>query len=907
MFNGIAAAPTSWSDSNIVAPVPAGSASGSGNIVASVGGVASNGASFTVVPNVASITPTSGTVGALVTIQGTSFGATQGASTVTFNGTAVTLTTWSDTSIIAIVPSGATTGNVTVKVNGFPAVGPTFNVSAPTITTVSPTNGMPGTQVTISGSGFGATQGSGSVWLGTANGTVVSWSDTQVVASVASGSTTGTALIMQGGVPSNDVAFTVNVPAIASLSPTAGASGTAITITGSGFGDSQGSGNVWLGSAYGVVNSWSDTQIVAAVASGAQSGTAKVLQNGVWSNAINFTVPSSGTATTVSLFPNLLSMIVGETRTLQTLNTSSGAALGGLSWTSSDSTIVSLSTDDPPVITAIAPGNATITAGDGTATITVYPGPALPAGSVIWSDGGDGGALPAVPSDEGVADVFAFQDSGIVQAVADDGTIAWAASLGDVDMAIPDFQSGLVLTTTQSISKLDGTTGQANPSFQLDPSTGSISSYQVLVHPDGTVFAVETGYDSNGAVNAIWVIGVDPTKGTQKFAVQLDNSTRTNGLSVLCPLSAIPNLTDTYANSAPPQVLTAPFIAGDGYFYIAYQYSVENCAMNGLAGTDSLNAHLTLLRVGSDGSSSKTDVQHWQSTYSAQYVGYSLVVTESGIGIPVVSAWTITNADAGALVSWAASNTCTQFQCLPLTAFTYGLATVSGGNLTSSTPVNLPGQGALIPMLQAQDGSFIGIASTIAGQQMVDFDAAGNLKWTVPGYYWPQITTSDGGVIATSYTGSTITFDQSGSATGQLATFPVQSWSGSQYPFISTTQVVGQPYDFATSYAAEQGGNPGTWNTYVPTLGAIYRAKVAELAKGYIGDSTDWKEGSPNPPVTCNIFVEAVLQQAADQTSLPIPVPTRPPIIDIGSFPELRPSSLPIGQTPTQMVAVGNR
>src|SRR6516164_452243 len=67
---------------------------------------------------VATLSPTSGTVGTPVTITGTNFGATQGGSTVTFNGTAATATTWSSTSIAVTVPAGATTGNVVVTVEG---------------------------------------------------------------------------------------------------------------------------------------------------------------------------------------------------------------------------------------------------------------------------------------------------------------------------------------------------------------------------------------------------------------------------------------------------------------------------------------------------------------------------------------------------------------------------------------------------------------------------------------------------------------------------------------------------------------------------------------------------------------------------------------------------------------------
>lgn len=44
---------------------------------------------------------------------------------------------------------------------------------APQLSSISPTSGTPGvTQVTFTGTGFGATQGSGQVWLGSTYGVV---------------------------------------------------------------------------------------------------------------------------------------------------------------------------------------------------------------------------------------------------------------------------------------------------------------------------------------------------------------------------------------------------------------------------------------------------------------------------------------------------------------------------------------------------------------------------------------------------------------------------------------------------------------------------------------------------------------------------------------------------------------
>jgi hypothetical protein len=90
--------------------------------------------------------------------------------------------------------------------------------------------------------------------------------------------------------------------------------GTSVTITGIGFGSVQGAGVVWLGSlAAGQIVSWSNTQIVATVASGSVSGVAWVEQNDTWSNMLTFTVPGGS----VTLVPNIINMLVGDTHTIR--------------------------------------------------------------------------------------------------------------------------------------------------------------------------------------------------------------------------------------------------------------------------------------------------------------------------------------------------------------------------------------------------------------------------------------------------------------------------------------------------------------------------------------------------------------------------------------------------------------
>jgi hypothetical protein len=81
-------------------------------------------------PNITGVLPTSAGVGTSVTITGTDFGATQGTSTITFNGMAATPTSWNGTSIVVPVPNGCSTGNVVVTVGGASSNEVLFTVSA---------------------------------------------------------------------------------------------------------------------------------------------------------------------------------------------------------------------------------------------------------------------------------------------------------------------------------------------------------------------------------------------------------------------------------------------------------------------------------------------------------------------------------------------------------------------------------------------------------------------------------------------------------------------------------------------------------------------------------------------------------------------------------------------------------
>ena len=301
-FNGTAVTDyVSWEDTKIQVRVPEGATTGP--VVVTVDGEASSGATFTVTGPVPAIndnglSPDSGPVGTSVKVKGLNFGASQGESTVTFNGTSATPTSWSDTKIQVPVPVGVTTGPVVVTVNGQASNGVTFTVvTTPTIDEegLNPDTGQVGDSVKIKGSNFGALRGTSTVTFnGTAVTDYVSWGDTKIQVRVPEGATTGPVVVTVDGEASSGVAFTVTgpVPAINAngLSPDSGPVGTSVKVKGLNFGASQGDSTVTFNGVAAEPTSWSDTKIQVAVPVGATTGPVVVAVNGQASNGVTFTV-----------------------------------------------------------------------------------------------------------------------------------------------------------------------------------------------------------------------------------------------------------------------------------------------------------------------------------------------------------------------------------------------------------------------------------------------------------------------------------------------------------------------------------------------------------------------------------------------------------------------------------------
>lgn len=167
--------------------------------------------------SVTSFSPTSGPVGTTVVITGISFSSELTDNTVKFNGVTATVSDASSTELTVTVPASATSGVISVTVDGSTAetddhfTVTTTTASTPTITSFTPTSGAIGTTVVITGTNFSTTMANNTVKFNGTSATVSAATATQLTVTVPTGATTGKIAVTVGsetGASSSD--FTVS-------------------------------------------------------------------------------------------------------------------------------------------------------------------------------------------------------------------------------------------------------------------------------------------------------------------------------------------------------------------------------------------------------------------------------------------------------------------------------------------------------------------------------------------------------------------------------------------------------------------------------------------------------------------------------------------------------------------------
>lgn len=339
-----------------------------------------------------------------------------------------------------------------------------------------------------------------------------------------------------------------------------------------------------------------------------------------------------GTATTLALSPTNRTLLVNETTAL-TLRDEFGVQILGALWTSSDPAIVSVSTDDPPVLTALSAGTAVISAAKNglmaDASLTAVAGTSLAAGTTRW-------ALTSAPEllltsiqanrvHLAVPSLFAIDYDGTtsqVRAVSNSGEVEWVAAAPDYPI-MADSSGALVAGMDPQGYDADfaplmssGSEHDFFPAYRgyarfAGPESvmpWRFDSIGVVARPaqaaDGTIYAVER-YDT-GLTN--------PNPYSSKIIdtqiVVLDGATGTVRKRI--PLARERHQSPCVNGRQTVPQIEGPIVGTDGYAYLVVRHYTRVYTDPGGPGCSithiTQDMGLTLLRIAPSGATSATNV-----------------------------------------------------------------------------------------------------------------------------------------------------------------------------------------------------------------------------------------------------------------------------------------------------------
>jgi YD repeat-containing protein len=509
-FNGTVASPTSWNSTSIQVPVPAGATNGA--IVVKVNSVSSNGLTFSVVPQISGISPTSGPTTSVVQINGTGFGTTVGSSTVTLNGAGCVPTSWSSTKIITeLPPSGSGTGPFIVTVGGIASNSVTFTVQYVGSISGLVTNGATG--AAINGAGIAAYQKGSLISSTTTNstgnysfGNLSNGTYTLIFSATGFASQTVENVSVQQGTTVN-VNATLGAPSVTQLSPSSGPVGIPVIISGSGFGTTATNGTVSFNGVAAVVNRWSNTSIGVVVPSGASTGPVVVIVAGVASNGVTFTVGTgtvSGNVTAANGGAAISGATVQAIQSGTVVSSTTSGANGSYSIANLSSGSYDIEATASTYGSLISSGNSVV-AGNITTVNLALPGSGGIGGTVTQSDGATpiSGATVGAYQGADLAGTATTNGSG-VYSIAGLGPGTYRETItanGFNSKNVTGVSVSVGNTTTENVSLA----GQSVISYQYD-AAGRLAA--VL---NGSTNTATYNYDAAGNILSI---GQNPTSQT---------------------------------------------------------------------------------------------------------------------------------------------------------------------------------------------------------------------------------------------------------------------------------------------------------------------------------------------------------------------------------------------------------
>ncbi len=176
---------------------------------------------------------------------------------------------------------------------------------SPTITSFTPTSGVVGTTVIITGTNFSTTASANTVTFNGIAATVTAATATQLTVTVPTGATTGKIVVTVNSVAATSASdFTVttaatSAPTITSFTPTSGSEGTTVTITGTNFSTTAANNTVAFNGTAATITAATATQLTVTVPTGATTGKITVSVNTSSTTATStddFTVTTATTA-----------------------------------------------------------------------------------------------------------------------------------------------------------------------------------------------------------------------------------------------------------------------------------------------------------------------------------------------------------------------------------------------------------------------------------------------------------------------------------------------------------------------------------------------------------------------------------------------------------------------------------
>jgi YD repeat-containing protein len=427
--------------------------------------------------------------------------------------------------LIAVVDPASDTA-----VYSYDAVGNLLAITRQTSSTVSvigfdPPSGPVGATVTVQGTGFSATPAQNTLTFNGVTATVSAASPNQLTVTVPSGASTGAiGVTAPGGSASSAASFTVTSssgsPTITSFTPTIGAAGTSVSVSGTNFDPVAANNRLQFNLRQGLVSSSTATSLSVPVPSGGTSGRLTVATpGGTGQSSDDFFIPPNGGAASGVAFTGR-------------------AAIGGsgLSVSMTNPGKNALVVFDGTAGQAFAAGFTSVSIATAFGTLFRPDGMQLATGNVTTTSG----ALNSMHTTLPMTGTYTLQF--VPNYYFGWQTGSFTLTLSEDPASVPIVIDGSAVTITISrpgqhkAATFTGTTGQR---LSLAFTSVTAGSAATVVKPDGTTLATTTVYEGTNLdlpdlpASGTYTIWVDPIQaGTGSLTLTLSQELAVGAVAI---------------------------------------------------------------------------------------------------------------------------------------------------------------------------------------------------------------------------------------------------------------------------------------------------------------------------------------------------------------------------------------